>query len=480
LPNLLTRLREPRGAERFDQISLNDWAAMFTYGGLAYGGGPLGFAQTYPGAKVEEIGEDFRGYANGLYRRNGVVFACALVRMLLFAEARFTWRRLRSGRVGDTFGTQELAPLENPWPNGTTGDLLARAEQDVTLAGNFYAYLDKRRGPPGVVRRMRPDWVEIILGSESNPDVSYGDLDCEVVGYRYYPGGPGGTKPPVTLFRDQVAHYAPIPDPDAAYRGMSWLTPVIRETMGDQAATEHKLKFFENSGTPNLAIKIPAQKVEEFNKWVERYREGHEGLRNAYKNLYLGAGADVTPIGLDLKQLDFKIVQGHGETRLAAAAGVPPVIVGLSEGLDAATYSNYSQARRRLSDGTMYPLWRNVCGSFTPLVNVPGGAQLWFDTSDIPFLREDEKDAAEVQSLQATAINALVTAGYDPATVIDAVVAGDYGRLAHTGLFSVQLQKPGQPNAAPPMPVPPAPPNGTPAPPARASSILADLMPRRN
>jgi phage portal protein BeeE len=54
------------------------------------------------------------------------------------------------------------------------------------------------------------------------------------------------------------------------------------------------------------------------------------------------------------------VTQGAGETRIAAAAGVPPVIVGLSEGLQAATYSNYSQARRRFADGTMRPLWRNA------------------------------------------------------------------------------------------------------------------------
>jgi hypothetical protein len=63
-----------------------------------------------------------------------------------------------------------------------------------------------------------------------------------------------------------------------------------------------------------------------------------------------------------MKQIDFKVTQGHGETRIAAAAGVPPIIVGLSEGLEAATYSNYGQARRRFADVTMRPLWRERGG----------------------------------------------------------------------------------------------------------------------
>ena len=66
-------------------------------------------------------------------------------------------------------------------------------------------------------------------------------------------------------------------------------------------------------------------------------QKGHEGLWNAYKTLYLGGGADAKIIGSNMQQLDFKTVQGHGETRIAAAAGVPPIIVGLSEGLEAAT-----------------------------------------------------------------------------------------------------------------------------------------------
>jgi hypothetical protein len=162
--------------------------------------------------------------------------------------------------------------------------------------------------------------------------------------------------------------------------------------------------------------------------------------------MYLGGGATPKVVGADMKQIDFKVVQGAGETRIAAAAGVPPVIVGLSEGLQAATYSNYGQARRRFADGTMRPLWRNLCGSLASIVAVPADAELWYDDRDIAFLREDEKDAAESQQTQASSIKTLVDAGYDADSVIDAVTAGDLGRLKgkHTGLYSVQLQPAGR------------------------------------
>ena len=67
----------------------------------------------------------------------------------------------------------------------------------------------------------------------------------------------------------------------------------------------------------------------------------------------------------------------------------------------------------------------------------------WYDDRDIAFLREDEKDAADIQSVQAAAIRQLVDAGYEPDSVIAAITAGDLARLKHSGLYSVQLQPPG-------------------------------------
>jgi phage portal protein BeeE len=122
--------------------------------------------------------------------------------------------------------------------------------------------------------------------------------------------------------------------------------------------------FFENGATPNMIVSFDREmRPEQVRRFKELFDEGHAGLANAYETMFLGGGADAKVVGSDLKQIDFKVTQGHGETRIAAAAGVPPIIVGLSEGLDSATYSNYAQARRRFADMTMRPLWRNAAGS---------------------------------------------------------------------------------------------------------------------
>ncbi|HSE45414.1 MAG TPA: phage portal protein, partial [Gemmatimonadales bacterium] len=250
-------------------------------------------------------------------------------------------------------------------------------------------------------------------------------------------------KEPIILQPNQVAHFAARPDPETRFTGMSWITPAIREVMGDKAATEHKLKFFENGATPNLAVKLDVQDLDVFKEWIKEFKTDHEGTDNAYKTMFLAAGADVTAIGTDLQQLEFKITQGAGETRIAADAGVPPVVAGFSEGLAAATYSNYAQARRRFADQTIRPLWRNVCGSLQMVVHTPPDAQLWYDDKDVSALQEDQKDAAEIMQGRSTAIKTFVDAGYTPESAVKAVAADDLSLLVHTGLVSVQLQPPG-------------------------------------
>jgi hypothetical protein len=215
------------------------------------------------------------------------------------------------------------------------------------------------------------------------------------------------------------------------------------------------LRFFENGATPQMIVKRPdSPSPDAFRMWREIIESGHKGAANAYRTLYLTAGADATVVGSDLAQIEFKATQGAGETRVAAASGIHPVIAGLSEGLAGSSLNagNFASARRLVADKTMWWLWSNFCGSMETLIPPPAGSQLWIDASDIPFLREDRRDAADIQSVKAQTIRTLTDGGYEPKSVIAAVEAEDMKLLRWTGLLSVQLQPPGT--------TPPAPTNG--------------------
>lgn len=441
-----------------DYIGL--WGA-FNYGGLSYGLGvnSSGVTQTLAGQRTEMAPNTFMGLATYAYQANGPVFACMLVRQLVFSSVRFRWQRVRNGQPSDMYGTPDLRILEQPWPGGTTQDLLSRMINDADLGGNSYWYRDTplaRLGsndPNTELVRMRPDWVDIVVEPRmvrgGVAEIGGGHLGYRKLGYLYTERSCDAD--PVAFLADEVVHFAPIPDPTANFRGMSWLTPILREIQADQAMTRHQRRFFDNGATVNMVIKHPVGATEDkVRRWVEEFEEKHGGVENAYKSLNLYPGADVTPVGANMHEIDFKSVRGGGETRIAAAAGVPPVIVGLSEGLAAATYSNYGQARRRLADGTAHPLWQNMSGSMQQIIKPPdSGSRLWYDANDVPFLREDEADAANIAKVKAETISTYITAGYDPDSVIKAVDAGDLTLLQHTGLTSVQLLPPGQSTTPP-------------------------------
>jgi hypothetical protein len=435
---------EFRWLQRMGEPTFQAWVDSFLqFQGQIY---QPSYTTTYAGQKVEPVTDSFLGYVGGAYKANGIVFAVSMARARPFSEVAFKFRsRGQSGGGSDLSGNRDLEILETPWPGGTTQQLLMRAEQDVTAGGT--AFWARESGPGGDrLRRLRPDWVEFILTAPPDQAVA-----ADIVGIKYTPGGTWSGNPSrLYLVGGQYAEatfWAPIPDPDALYRGMSWLTPVIREMQADSAARDHKLKFFENAATPNIAVSLKETvSPDAFLEFVRKMNEASVGIDNAYKTLYTGGGADVTVIGADLHQLDFRATQGAGETRIAAAGGVPPIVVGLSEGLAAATYSNYGQAKRAYADLFLRSQWRSFCGAMAPIIDVPDDATLWYDAKDVAFLREDNKDLADTQAVQAGTINTLIAAGYTPDTVVLAVMAEDFSLLAHSGMMSVQLQPPGGPD----------------------------------
>lgn len=430
--NLLSRLRgQPLHAEQ--RMTLDGLAEQISYATNNY----LLVTGVGGHGNTESIEGSFVGAVTGAFKGNGPVFAAMLARSMLFSEARFAFQRLRGGRPGDLFSTEDLRLLETPWTNGTTGELLSRMIQDVDLAGNFFA----RRESATHLRRWRPDWVDIVMSGDPHEDP-----DVDVVGYVYWPGGRARGAEAVPHVPEEVVHWSPIPDPLATYRGMSWLTPVLRDVQSDRLATSHKLKFFENGATLQTVISLDkAVTPKQFKEFQEKFEASHVGAENAYRNLVVGGGASVEVIGANLQQLDFRATQGAGETRIASASGIHPVILGLSEGLSGSSLNqgNFGAARRLTADKTMRPLWRSACAALQRVVRTPRDARLWFDDRDVAFLREDRKDLAEIQAREAQTIRQLIDGGYTPDSVTAAVANQDWALLKHSGLLSVQLQPPG-------------------------------------
>lgn len=435
----------------------------------------------------EPLGVDFDILVEKAYKEGGPVFSCMLARQMLFSEARFQFRNRTNGKAGELFGHPNLGLLESPWPSGTTSNLLTRIESDASLAGNaYYTTADDagnigRASVGGLNRRMarlRPDWVTIVVGVPGSPEPRPWAVAARILAYLYEPppwaqadtlgsyslGGYQGDSPEsVVLLPDEVAHYNPIPDPAARWRGMSWLTPIIREIEADKAATTHKRRFFKHGAVPTQSVSFDKDvSTATFEKFIELYEQKHGGVDNSFKPMFL-VGADVRPMTFDFTQLDMRGLQGAAETRIASAARVPPVIAIMSEGLGATSYATYAAAKRHFADGWARPAWRDVSASLQTLVKPDDQprAELWYDDREISFLRDDAKDAAEIQTAEVSTLNALVSAGWTTESALAFVRSGDWQQLKHSGLVSVQLQAPGSQTAADPA----ADPANTPLPP---------------
>lgn len=423
------------------KLSIDDVAELFRIGGVGFP-----FVDQSLTGNVEKIEGDYVGLARGGMKGDAIVFSCIAIRLNVLSEARFAFRAIQvDGRPGRLSTGPALDPLRHPWPGATTGDLIARAEVYTSLGGNFYAAMR----PGGRIKALRPDWTWMVIGIPDGDDPW--SIDAEVVGYQYQEGGPTLGREPINLLAEEVAHFAPKPDPEARFRGMSWLTPVVREIDSDRAMTGHKISFLEHGGTANMVVKPNEPDLDKFHQWVKNFRAEHDGVANRYKTLFLQPGVDVDVIGSNLQEIDFRAVQGAGESRIAAAAGVHPALGGFSEGLQGSALNagNFAEIRRNFGDVHARPWWRNLCGSLETIIEVPDGDELWYDARDVAFLSQSHKDASEARRTDAETISTLFMAGYEPDSITAAIAADDWSMLVHTGVDSVQVQSSRAPTITP-------------------------------
>lgn len=402
------------------------------------------FTTSYGSPDKEAILPQLAMWAQNSYGGNSVVFSAILQRMLLFSEVTFQFQALDDKHL---YGDTSLQILEEPFgPGTTTGELLCRLEQDVSLAGNAFIWNSAELGH---LVRLRPDWTTIVSQLVQVPG---GGEYRKVLGYwvekpkSVLDTGRGQMYP-----ADEVMHWAPIPDPQADFRGMSWLTPVYRDITGDDGLTTYKIKYLQNSASPNLLIKYAAKlQPGTIDALRERMTARYGGTGNAFKTLVLDQGADATIIGNNLQQMDFAGVSAVGAERIFAAAGVPGVLAGI-EPLKGAG-KGYQESMRKFADNWARPQWRSACGSLAMLLpeynaatktGLTAGSRLWFDVADIAALQDGAMERGQTALVNAQALLTLFQAGYDIMSAVAAVESGDLSQL--------KVSKVPPPPAAPPQ-----------------------------
>src|SRR5215475_10128541 len=402
--------------------------------GMASGAAVL--QTTYGGPDREAVLPQWAAWAAQAHASSAVVFSAQLIRMWLFSEVTFQFQAKDDKHL---FGNTSLAKVEEPFgPGSTAQGLMVRMEQDAGWAGNSYTW-----DPPAEDRlvRLRPDWTTIVSEIVT---VAGGGHYRRKVGYWWEPPksvldqGRGFFIP-----ADEVVHWAPVPDPVADFRGMSWLTPVYRDIAGDDGMAQYKIKYLNNAASPNLLIKY-SQKLAPgtVDAVRERMQARYAGSANAFKTLVLDQGADVTVIGNSFSQMDFSNVLQAGTERILAAAEVPPVLVGL-EALRGAG-RGYQESMQKFANVWARPRWRSACAALSQIVDVPAGNRLWFDTSDIFALQDGEMEKGQTALVKSQGLLALRQAGYTRESSVAFINSGDVSALQPDPLAPAPGQQPVQ------------------------------------
>ena len=203
------------------------------------------------------------------------------------------------------------------------------------------------------------------------------------------------------------------PDPASPRAALGPLQAACRDAWLDESRQDYQAELLANNGRPGGIIYT----LEELNE------EQRAGVRSAFtaglragkrgRNVFVhGEGSRYEPIP-PVAELDWPGLTGLSETRICAAFGVPPIVIGLRAGLENATYSNYEQALRAFYRGTMASLWTMLDAGLTrglitaelgarassPAVEARGDTraswELYHDTADVRGLRDDAAESAD-------------------------------------------------------------------------------------
>ncbi|HEY8425860.1 MAG TPA: phage portal protein, partial [Limnochordales bacterium] len=337
--------------------------------------GAAGAAVASPGvARWPEPG--FVSWAKEAYGKNELVYACIQELATSVPEAP-----LRVYRETDT-GWVEVPDhplrqlIRRPNPVQSEYELWELTIVHLLLAGNaFWEIVRARDGRPVELWPLRPDLVRIIPVEDPRIHHTYA---YQVDGKLYDLG-------------TDVLHFK-LPNPLDPYFGQPPLRAAVRAVAVDNEATEYVKALLQNDALPLAFLKLPRQIDEDTRERLEqRWRSRHARERRGGIGI-LSGDADIKVLGLNMRDLEFPDLRSISETRICAAFGVPPILVGAKVGMDRSTYANYQEARRSFWEETVSPLLRRlqdrINHKLLPMFGDVRGLEARFDKSEVSALQE--------------------------------------------------------------------------------------------
>lgn len=300
--------------------------------------GPAQFMLATPGAATGADG-------------NSAVWACLIALCHAHVEPPLrVWRGdPEAGTATWLSGAPLQALLRKPNPVHTALELHFWTAWAKHLDGN--AYWRKVRARSGGVVELWPISPRLLK------PITYPGSSEFIDAYRYS-YAPGKWE---DLSPDDIVHFRIGIDDYDPRLGLSPIKRLVREIASDGAATQFTDALLRNFGIPGLVVQVPLgaslsdEQAEELKHQLEQ-RFGYENRGNVG---VLTAGATLQQFGFSPEQLNLRALHDVPETRIAAVMGVPPIVAGLSVGLQQAqNYASLKQIREQFTEVTVIPNWR--------------------------------------------------------------------------------------------------------------------------
>jgi HK97 family phage portal protein len=227
--------------------------------------------------------------------------------------------------------------------------------------------------------------------------------------------GPDGEEVPLTL--DQVIQIK-YPNPSDPYRGRGPVQTVLSDVDAARYSAEWNRNFFINGARPGGIIKVDYRMSDkEFNEFVNRWRQQHQGVANAHRVAVL-ENAEWQDTNFSMTDMQFVELRNLPRELIREAFAFPKPMLGT---VDDVNRANAEAGKEIMATGQTIPRlnrWKDVVNTWL-LPQFANGKNLVLDFDDPTPMNTDYENAA--RNSQAVSAQRLVLAGYDPDDVAEAM-----------------------------------------------------------
>lgn len=278
----------------------------------------------------------------------------------------------------------------------TSTDLIAGLVVSLTIDSNAYWFLVKSKQTNEVLEMhfVPYFWCEPKPSEDGNKLVEE---------YIYTVNGtPDPWKP------EDVVHFRIGLDPTNPAKGLSRLYPVLAQCLTVKQAAHYALRMLENMGIPfgvyspkEANARIKPDDVKDIKANIKK----QTGDDAQFEPLVLSGPMDAQFPSFSPDDMALEKINTISQADIAAAFGIPPLLLGWLVGLVNATYSNANQFRRLGWEMCIRPFGKRIAETMTlqllpyflPFFDAKITAgftefRVWFDESQVEVLQEDKNE----------------------------------------------------------------------------------------